>query len=227
MLAASILIFLVVVPCSAADYGPASFTSDGVTIIAGVTAGTPWESPFAKEVVLTVGVTPQLSGVTQVNVTEVSISINRYDSSSATFILVAARSKAFPSPVTGSDHANFTSSLLLSGTTSGAECYFALAVSGDYTNGTDVIHFLSTSSENLIGPFVISVGAASPLFIVGLAMMGLFSAVMVLGVLAVKKSQGLAHQKRRLDERGGLGDRLLSQKTRSSGNCLEGEWLGS
>lgn len=200
VLAARILILFVVMPCSAAEYGPASFTCDGVNVIVAVTADTPWESPFTEEVGLTVGITPQLPGVTQVNVTEVSVSVNRYDSGSATFVLVAAKSRVFSSPVTGSDHANFTTSLLLSGTISGAECYFALAVSGEYTNGTHVIQFLSTSSENLVGPFVISVSVGSPLFVIGLVMMGLFSAIVVLGVFGVKKSQGPAHRRHRLDE---------------------------
>jgi hypothetical protein len=196
----STLFLLLVVPSAGNAFGPVSYNADGVKVTVQLTADTPWQSPFTEGIEISLGVAPLSDNITQVNITEVIVSVHSYDSGSGSFSLVCAGSRGFPTPVMGVTTANVTTSFLLSGMDTGAKCYFSLAVSGGYKNSTGIFSFQSRSSENFLGPFAISVGITSPLFMVGIVMMGLFAMVLVLGMIGIRKSRGTAVRGRTLEE---------------------------
>jgi len=195
----STLFLLLVVPSTGIVFGPVSYYADSVKVTVQLTADTPWQSPFTEGVEISLGIAPLSDNITQVNITEVIVSVHSYDSGSGSFSLVCAGSREFSTPVMGVTTANVTTSFLLLGMGTGADCYFSLAVSGAYKNSTGVFSFQSRSSENLLGPFAISLGITSPLFIVGIVMMALFAVVLVLGLIGIKKSRGAVVRRRTIE----------------------------
>jgi hypothetical protein len=81
----------------------------------------------------------------------------------------------------------------------GVECFFSLAVSGTYMNDTDAFPFQSRSAENLLGPLATFMSITSPVFTVGIVMMGLLAVVLVLGVMGIRKSRGAMVRKRTIE----------------------------
>ncbi len=200
-LAALVLVsLLMLVPfVSAAAYGPASFADGGIQVDVRILASTPWQSPFTEPVNVSLGIIPQTDGVSEVNVSQVIISVHRVESDS-TFTLVAADATDFENASFTGAFANITVDTSLSGSLSGVECYFAVYVSGTFWNGTDVVNYEAASEEDFIGPFSITPSTQSAQFLVGIALMGLSALIMTAGIWGVKKSRSERRRHRPLLE---------------------------
>jgi hypothetical protein len=73
-------------------------------------------------------------------------------------------------------------------------------VEGTYSNSTVEVPFRVFSPENLIGPFVIAAGLASPQLIVGLAIMAAATFGIIAGLYAMKRSERGSSRRKLLEE---------------------------
>jgi hypothetical protein len=200
-LLAILVVLTLFTPVSAVSFERVSFAHDGVEVFVEISADVPWSSPFtANKANLTLSVVPQTSNVSHINITEVSLIVNKYYSSDDTYQLISAESN-FGSPlVTGTEYANYSTTFEITGNSAGAESYFALLVVGNFRNGSSVIYFQAVSQENLIGPFAILSSIQSPLVYVGIFLFGFFTLVIVAGLYGVKKSRSPVRRRRLLDD---------------------------
>ena len=195
-----VLLLFLPIPTSAVIYETASYENDGVMVYVDVQANTPWTSPFVEKANLTISVVPQIDNSAQINITSVSLIVNRMEVDESGYSLVSAEVITDSPLATGVDHANYTHEFTMSGTSGGLDCYFAILVTGVYSNITDQHFFQALSPENLVGPFIIYVGIASPIAYVGLIVIGLAGIIFIAGVYGVKKSRKRTRRKSLLDE---------------------------
>ncbi|MHA1902347.1 MAG: hypothetical protein ACXADL_02860 [Candidatus Thorarchaeota archaeon] len=200
-LLAILVVFVLITPVSAVSFERTSFIHDGVEVFVEISADVPWSSPFtANEANLTLSVVPQTSNVSHVNISEVSLIVNKYDSSDDTYQLISAESN-FGSPlVTGNAFVNYSTTFEVTGNSAGAESYFALLVVGNYRNGSSVTYFQAVSQEGLIGPFAIRSSLQSPIVYVGILLFVFFTFVIIAGLYGVKKSRSPVRRRRLLDD---------------------------
>ncbi len=194
------LVMVMVVPVRALSFEPATFYDQGIEVTAEVSASVPWTSPFSEDVELTLTVRPNRSDVVQVNITEVTLSVNRRVDNTTSFMLVVASTHGLSEPVTGTSQAQYSSSFHLSGTTAAPMCYFGVSVCGTYSNGTHVFEYEVFSNQSLVGPFEISASLATPQVLVGLGISLAFIVVLVVGLLSLKRSRAGPKRRRRLLE---------------------------
>lgn len=197
---AVVLLMFMALHVPATDYEIASFTEDGVHVDVQITADTPWFSPIIGTVDLNLGVVPLAENVIAVNVTQVIVTVHRKDTSGVGYSLVGAESVEISPAAHGTAHANISETLFISVSQSGAECYFAVSLTGLYSNGTHVSMFSIISPEDIVGPFIISDGLFSPKVIVGIAISVVSVIVIVAGVRLARKNQGQRKRKRLLED---------------------------
>jgi hypothetical protein len=173
---------------SAYDYAPAHYVSNSVSVDVRISAAQSWQSPFTELIGLVLGIVPQAPAVTQVNISQVVLSVHRLEPDE-TYILVAAASSDIGQGVFDAGVANISSQVTLSGSISGSNCYFAVLVVGSYWNGTHAAVFNSISSENLVGPFSITPSITSPQSLVGIALVGGFSLLLIAGAYGLRKAR--------------------------------------
>jgi hypothetical protein len=194
------LVLLFPVPVQAVVYEPASYLNDGVVVNVSLQAATPWTAPFVEAVEMNVSVVPAAMNLIHVNITRVSIIVNRADPDELEYSLIAAEEKSGSPLSSGVAYANYTGSFEINGQLNGLECYFAIIVSGSYFNTTGAYYFQAMSPENLVGPFTIGSSLATPTNLVGLAVIGISSLICVAGVFGVKRSRTRVRRKSLLDE---------------------------
>ena len=182
-------------PTSAVVFDSVSFVSSGVQVDVQIEANTPWRSPFTESVNVSIGVTPQISGVVQTNITGVSIILHRLEVDETGYLLITAEEEMDSPLVEGGTSANYTNEFILSGASGGLECYFSILIRGVYSNVTTRQSFQALSQENLIGPFAIATDISSPVAWVGLIVIAVSSIIFAAGVYGVKKSR--THRRRR------------------------------
>ncbi len=186
---ALVLMLLLPSPVLAVAYEPATFSDDGVVVTVNIEAGTPWSAPFTESVNISIGVAPTIAGLQQVNITSLYLIVNLEDADGSDYRIIAAEQVTNSPLATGTSFANYSAELLLSGTTNGLNCYFAIEVSGNYRNATFEDFYQALSPENFVGPFVISASIESPIVWVGLIVLGISTVVCIGGVFGVKKSR--------------------------------------
>ncbi len=185
---ALLCVLILISPVVAKQYGPATFTDSGITVEATISGPDMWSAPFDEVVSLSLSVAPALEDVLSVNVTEVTLSINRYTASSG-YAPIAAETVVLGSPATGTDAVNLTVEVELEGVSNSPDCYFAIAVRGSYFDGNSTVEFLATSPDDLIGPFAVAPGLSSPVSQVGIVVTVIFGVLVVLGAYGVKKAK--------------------------------------
>ncbi|MDF1541293.1 MAG: hypothetical protein P1Q69_20515 [Candidatus Thorarchaeota archaeon] len=195
-----VLLLLLPIPASAVVYETVSFETDGVIVFVDVEANTPWASPFTENVNLSISVVPQIENSVQINITSVSLILYSMDADQTGYNLIAAEVKSGAPLASGVDQANYTHEFAMTGTSGGLDCFFAILVNGAYSNVTARHVFQALSAENLVGPFAIATGIASPQAWVGLIVIGISTIVMIAGVYGVKMSRTRSRRKTLLDE---------------------------
>lgn len=194
------LLLLLPIPSNAVVFENASFVSAGVEVFVDIEASTPWSAPFSQHVNLTLSVVPQMQSVSEVNITSISLIVNREEADGSGYSLIAADTDSGTPLATGNEYANYSKQLTLSSSTGGLNCYFAILVSGIYSNVTNQEYFQALSPENLVGPFAISISIISPQSWVGLIVIAISTVVFAAGIYGVKKSRTRAKRHSLLDE---------------------------
>ncbi|MCK4279125.1 MAG: hypothetical protein KAW94_00970 [Candidatus Thorarchaeota archaeon] len=200
VLALCFMLVLLIIPVHAVDFTEASFTEDDVQVTIWITADTPWYSPFSEKVNISLQVAPLAENITTITITEIVVTVQRSDPDGLTYALVSAQSEEFSPAMSGTEYAEASASMILDGSLAGTDCYFAVVVEGTYSNSTVEVSFRVFSPENLIGPFVIAAGLASPQLIVGLAIMAAATLSIIAGLYAMKRSERGSSRKKLLEE---------------------------
>ena len=144
-----LLVLLLPVPTAAFAYNPVSYSSEGVTVTVNLNANEAWSAPFTETVNVSIGVTPEASSVLSVNITSVSVIINRKEADQTGYLLMDLDDKTGSPLASGVSFANYSNQFTLRGTESGTECYFAIMVSGSYSNGTHSEYFQALSPDKV------------------------------------------------------------------------------
>ncbi|NWF95797.1 MAG: hypothetical protein HXY34_06610 [Candidatus Thorarchaeota archaeon] len=187
---------IICVPVRAIEFPVASYTDDWIVVDVHLSAPDHVETSIPINVTVVIGLVPLSSGVTQINITEVAISIHRAEKGGGFTLAGIGVDRTLET--FNHDHANISRVIRMTATLSGMVCYFAVSVSGTYRNGTDSSLFSCSSNENLIGPFSVYQGLTSPQSLVGLAMTVVFIAAIVLGACGIRKSRRGTRQRRSL-----------------------------
>ncbi|NHJ14291.1 MAG: hypothetical protein EAX95_11480 [Candidatus Thorarchaeota archaeon] len=183
-----VLSLLFVQPTSAYAFNPASYTQNGLQIVASVEAALHWESPFNEEINISVTVISQLENITETTLSDVLVTVHSTNTGEG-YLLLASKTYSLPSPVVGSENVSTLATLSISGSGTGDVCYFGISVEGTFTNATGTYGFSTISPENLIGPFGISLSITSPQFLVGLGFIIFFLVVTAVGVTAARRTR--------------------------------------
>ncbi len=200
LLLSIIIISFLISPSLAVDFPTSRFTENGVTIYARATADTPWNSPFTESVTLSLSVEPNDPDTISVNVTDVLLTLHSRNPTGPGFSLIDAKTRTFTTPLSGSKYINYTGDFTLSSSMTGERCYFGVTVQGVYSNTTIQREFLIASNESFIGPFLILASLATPQVYVGL-LIGIFaSAVIIMGIVVVKRNRSLSKRRRLLTD---------------------------
>ncbi|MHA1909157.1 MAG: hypothetical protein ACW98Y_17815, partial [Candidatus Thorarchaeota archaeon] len=194
------ILLLIPTPTSAVAFDSVSYVSSDVRVDVQMEANTPWSSPFTESVNVTIGVTPLLSGITQTNITSVSLVLHRVEVDDTGYFLISLEEDTGTPLVEGESYANYTNEFSLTGAAGGLECYFSLLVRGVFSNATFQKNFQALGEENLVGPFVISTGISSPVAWVGLIVIAVSSVVFVAGVYGVKASRTRKRRRTLMDD---------------------------
>ncbi len=194
------ILLLIPTPISAVVFETASYIDSGVQVDVSIEASTPWSAPFTEDVNVTIGVTPMSEGVTQTNITSVSLVLYRVEADASGFFLIAADEATSSPLVQGGSTANYTHKFTLSGTAGGLECYFSLLVRGSFGNASTREIYQALSPEDFVGPFVVSTGISSPVALVGLLVIGLSTVVFIAGIYGVKRSRTRRRRKSLMEE---------------------------
>jgi hypothetical protein len=183
-----VLLFLVN-PVTAVDFEEMSFSDDGVTVYASVSADVPWDAPFSENATVLVSVWPADDNATWTRITSVLVTVHSAELDGSGYSLIASDIFDFQVHPEGGNHVNASLTVSLSASGTGSQSYFAVSVSGRYGNSTNSFLFSATSPENLLGPFSISFSPTSPQFLFGLVLIILFTIVIVLGMIGVSRSR--------------------------------------
>ncbi len=194
------ILLLVPIPTSAVVFDSVSYVSSEVQVDVEIQATTPWSSPFTESVNVSIGVVPQINGVTQTNITSVSIILYRVEVDDTGYILITAEEEMGTPLVEGESYANYTNEFILSGASGGLNCFFSILVRGTYSNVTTRQTFQALSQEDLVGPFAIATGISSPVFYVGLIVIAVSTIVIAAGVYGVKKSRTRIKRRSLMDD---------------------------
>ncbi len=186
VLALCLMLVLLIVPIHAVDFTEASFTEDDVQVTVWITANTPWYGPFSEEVNISLQVASLAENITTITITEIVLTVQRSDPGGSTYALVSVQSKAFSPAMSGTEYAAASASMILDGSLTGSDCYFAVVVEGTYSNSTVEVPFQVSSPENLVGPFAIAAGVASPQLVVGLVIIAAATLCIIAGFYATK-----------------------------------------
>ncbi len=181
-----LLLVLLIMPAHAVDFAEASFTEDDVQVTVWITANTPWYSPFSEEVNISLQVAPLAENITTITITEIVLTVQRGDPGGSMYTLVSVQIEEFSPAMSGAEYAAASASMILDGSITGTDCYFAVAVEGTYSNSTVEVPFQVSSPENFVGPFVIAAGLASPQLIVGLVIIAAATLCIIAGAYATK-----------------------------------------
>jgi hypothetical protein len=180
------MLVLLIVPVHAVDFTEASFTEDDVQVTVWITANTPWYGPFSEEVNISLQVASLAENITTITITEIVLTVQRSDPGGSMYALVSVQSKAFSPAMSGTEYAAASASMILDGSLTGSDCYFAVVVEGTYSNSTVEVPFQVSSPENLVGPFAIAAGVASPQLVVGLVIIAAATLCIIAGFYATK-----------------------------------------
>ncbi len=186
VLALCLMLVILIIPVHAVDFTEASFTEDDVQTTVWITANTPWYGPFSEEVNISLQVASLAENITTITVTEIVLTVHRTDPGGSTYTLVSVQIKEFSPALSGTEYAAASASMILDGSRTGTDCYFAVTVEGTYSNSTVEVPFQVSSPENFIGPFVIAAGLASPQLIVGLVIIAAATLCIIAGAYATK-----------------------------------------
>jgi len=200
VLALCLVLILLIIPVHAVDFGEASFTEDDVQVTVWITANTPWDSPFSEEVNISLQVAPLAENITTITITDVVLTVQRSDPDGLTYALVSVQIEEFSPAMSGTEYAAASASMILDGSLTGTDCYFAVVVEGTYSNSTVEVPFQASSPENLVGPFAIAAGLASPQLIVGLVIIAAATLCIIAGSYATKCPRRGASRRKLLEE---------------------------
>ena len=200
VLALCLMLVLLIIPVHAVDFAEASFTEDDVQVTVRITANTPWYSPFSEEVNISLQVAPLAENITTITITEIVLAVQRSDPNGLTYTLVSAQIKEFSPAMSGTGYAAASASMILDGSLTGTDCYFAVVVEGTYSNSTVEVPFQVSSPENFVGPFAIAAGLASPQLIVGLVIIAAGTLCIIAGFYAMKRSERGSSRRKLLEE---------------------------
>ena len=195
------LILVLLLPlASGVEYEAVEYTDGSMRVSLQISADTPWVAPFSESVSISVNVTPLASAVQEVNVSRISLIVNRLEADQSGYVLVSAENVQGSPLATGLENVSYQRNLTLSGAKYGDNCYFALLVAGSYQNGTELHYFEAASSDDLIGPFSISASIVTPQVWVGIiVLIGAF-AFFACGAYGVKKARSEKKKPKLLEE---------------------------
>ncbi|MHA2140015.1 MAG: hypothetical protein ACXADC_11150 [Candidatus Thorarchaeota archaeon] len=184
-----IMLLFIVTPAAAIDFQEMSFSDDGVTVYAHASADVPWAAPFTENATVYISVWPIVENVTWTRVESVLITVHSAELDGSGYSLIASDVYDFSTSPEGGDHVNASLTVTLTGSGTGSQSYIAVSVTGRYGNATNSNLFTATSPENLLGPFNISFSPTSPQFLFGLVVIILFTIVIALGMIGVRRSR--------------------------------------
>lgn len=188
---AILLIAILFMPVAAIDYGPATYIdSDSDAIIqVEISADTPWTTPFTEEVSIDIDIEIDQEDVTQVNITGLVVSVQRYEEGTDTYSVATVETVDFDTVISNADYANLSETFTMTGSIPSYQCYFAIALTYSYTNSSGTFYFQSTSPDNLLGSFTIAPGTSSAQFLVGVLVILVSTIIVAAGAYAAKKSK--------------------------------------
>ncbi|MHA2118703.1 MAG: hypothetical protein ACW98J_07275 [Candidatus Thorarchaeota archaeon] len=173
----------------AVDFEERLFSDDGVVVYASASADTPWESPFTKDVSVSVSVWPSIENISWTSIASILVTVHSVGGDGSGFSLIASDDYDFTTYPEGGSHVNASATFTLTGGGVGSQFYFAVSVIGQYGNATDTFSYEAHSPEDLLGPFSISYSPATPQFLIGVAMIIVFTLVIVLGMRVFSQSR--------------------------------------
>lgn len=184
------VVLLLLLPVSSGmDYEAVEYTDDSINVSVQASASTPWVAPFSEQVELTVNVTPLTSAVQEVNLSRISLIVNKLEADESGYVLVSAENIQDSPLATGVNHVTYQANLTVGGDKYGDNCYFALLIAGSYYNSTELHYFEAASPDNLIGPFSISASLVTPQVWVGIIVLAGAFAFFACGAYGVKTSR--------------------------------------
>ena len=195
-----LVILFIVTPVGAVSYEQVSFVDDNVEVFVKISADTPWSSPFSEIVNISIDVVPQDLNVLQVNISRVSLIVNRAEADQSGFVLITLEYETNVNIVSANEYANYTNTFTVSAASTGMDCYFTILVEGSYYNGTHQTFFQSLAPDDLVGPFLISSSIATPTVWVGLLVLAVAGFIFIGGIFGVKKSRSRVRRKSLMDE---------------------------
>ena len=195
-----LMVSLLVVPVSAYDFPTSRYDSGGIRLYASVATDTPWLSPFTKNVTLSLSIETLYPNTTQANISAILFSLSSSNPLGAGYSLIDSIFRTFDTPITGTSYVNYTGDFKFSSSMTGEKCYFSVLVEGDYSNSTHWIHYQIESNESFIGPLVILASLATPQVFVGLFIGVVASAVIIAGLIAVKRNRSTLKRRRLLSD---------------------------
>ena len=195
-----LLLLVIATPVAGVSYDRVSFIDGDTEFFVGITANTPWRSPFSDTVNVSVDVVPNIDNVLSVNITRVTLIVHRAEADASGYVLIALEKDDSANIVSTNPYANYTNSFSVSSSATGMDCYFKLVVEGSYGNGTHLFNFQSESPDDLVGPFTISASIETPTVWVGLLVFGVSGLVFIAGMYGVKKSRSRVRRKSLLDD---------------------------
>lgn len=190
--------YLLLMP--ATQFDPVTYSDDGVSVTVSIEADTPWVTPFNETVNVSIGVTPLQENITEVNITRVALFVHTSEVDSTDLVLAAIRDYEASPIAAGSSSAEMSRIFRLTGSQSGKESYFSLAVHGAYRNESGVFSFHAFSSETLVGPFEIGRGIQSIQSIVGIAVAAASTILIAVAIVLFRRSQKPRRKKTLLEE---------------------------
>jgi len=200
VLALCLMLVLLIRPVHAVDFTEASFIEDDVQVTVWITANTPWQSPFSEEVNISLQVSPLAENITTITVTGIVLTVQRSDPDGLTYALVSVQIEEFSPAISGIEYAAASVSMILDGSITGTDCYFAVVVEGTYSNSTVEVPFQVSSPDNFVGPFAIAAGLASPQLLVGLVIIAAATLCIIAGFYAMRRSGRRFSRRKLLEE---------------------------
>ncbi len=191
------MILLLVYPVAAAEYGPVSYESSGVRVTVEMNGPDSWVSPYDETIHAEITVAPLQEDVTEINVTKITLMIYSLLGEDNVELL-AGDFVTFDPALTGTSSVNSSVDFHVTGSGTGASCYYAFSVVGTYSNSTDTISFNALSSSTFIGPFGILRSLTSPVSVVGVVVLVLSGICVAAGMYGVKKAKGPAPRRKTL-----------------------------
>ncbi len=200
VVAIALMLLLILPSASGVEYETKEFIDDSIRVSVQLAADTPWVAPFSETVSIAVNVSPMSSALQQVNVSRISIVVNRLETDQSGYVLVSAENVQGSPLKTGIESASYQTNITMIGDKFGESCYFALLIAGSYLNGTALHYFEAASPEDLIGPFSISASIATPQVWVGIIVLAGAFAFFACAAYGVKKSRSQKKKTKLLEE---------------------------